>query len=116
LSAPAVISPNGPGYSTSLPLKEASQVSQPPLQPSMHLVQIPDIGTTFLDRLNVPVASLAFGLLRFILDTSDYKYADCLAYSLKKNKIYWRSNKHFIRPFYSGSHWQQAVICCIFLR
>jgi hypothetical protein len=56
-------------------------------QPSMHLVQIPDIGTTFLDRLNVPVASLAFGLLRFILDTSDYKYADCLAYSLKKIKF-----------------------------
>jgi hypothetical protein len=27
---------------------------------------MPDIGTTLLDRLTVPVASLAFGLLRFI--------------------------------------------------
>jgi hypothetical protein len=87
LSAPAVISPKGPGYSTSLPRKEASQVSQPPLQPSMHLVQIPDIGTTFLDRLNVPVASLALGLLRFILDTSDDKYANCVAYFIKKIKF-----------------------------
>jgi len=50
----------------------------------MHLVQIPDIGTTFLDRLNVPVASLALGLLRFILDTSEYKYANCVFISLKK--------------------------------
>jgi len=53
----------------------------------MHLVQIPDIGTTFLDRLNVPVASLAFGLLRFILDTSDDKYANCVAYFIKKIKF-----------------------------
>jgi hypothetical protein len=34
-------------------------------------VQIPDIGTTLLERLTVPVASLAFGLLRFISTSSD---------------------------------------------
>ncbi len=55
--------PKGRGYNTSLPLNDANQTS--PLQPSMHLVQSPDIGTTFLERLNFPVASLAFGLLRF---------------------------------------------------
>ena len=33
----------------------------------MHLEQIPDMGATFLDRLNVPVDSSAFGLLKFIL-------------------------------------------------
>lgn len=44
-------------------------MSQPPLQPSIHRVQIPDIGATFLDRLNVPIASLAFGCLRFIKST-----------------------------------------------
>jgi len=33
----------------------------------MHLVHIPDMGATFLERLKVPVASLAFGLLRFIV-------------------------------------------------
>lgn len=43
-------------------------MSQPPLQPSIHRVQIPDIGATF-DRLNVPIASLAFGCLRFIKST-----------------------------------------------
>jgi hypothetical protein len=37
------------------------------LHPSWHDEHSPDIGTTLLDRLNVPVESLAFGLLRFML-------------------------------------------------
>jgi hypothetical protein len=33
----------------------------------MHLEQMPDMGATSFDRLNVPVASSELGLLKFIL-------------------------------------------------
>jgi hypothetical protein len=36
------------------------------LHPSIHREHIPDMGTTSLDRLNVPVDSSAFGLLKFM--------------------------------------------------
>ena len=74
MSAPAVTSPKGPGYRTSRPLNDDSQISQPPLHPSTHLEQIPDMGTTLLDRLNVPVDSSAFGLLKFIIFSSPIFY------------------------------------------
>jgi len=37
------------------------KISQLPLQPSMQRVQIPDPGTTLLDRFAEPVASFPFG-------------------------------------------------------
>ncbi|HET6581037.1 MAG TPA: hypothetical protein VFG36_04060, partial [Methanoregula sp.] len=40
-----------------------------PLHPSKHRVQIPDDGATDLERFTVPVASFAFGCLRFMNKT-----------------------------------------------
>ena len=63
--------------------KDAINVSQLPLHPSRHIAQIPDDGTTFFERLKVPVASLAFGCLKFIENTfihiimDIYKYIYC---------------------------------------
>src|SRR5512133_3427415 len=51
---------------TSRPRNDESHISQPPLQPSRHSTQMPDIGTTLRERLKVSVAVLAFGLLKFI--------------------------------------------------
>jgi hypothetical protein len=93
-----VISPNGPGYKTSLPLKDESQISQLPLHPSMHRVQMPDIGTTSRERFTVPVASFAFGCRRFIihsdkifLQSFDYFNARLSDNVLKQNSFNLRS-------------------------
>ncbi|MDD1688840.1 MAG: hypothetical protein LUO90_04665, partial [Methanoregula sp.] len=57
---------NGPGYKTSLPRNVDNQISQLPLHPSMQRVQIPEHGATSRERFTVPVASFAFGRLRFM--------------------------------------------------
>jgi hypothetical protein len=51
---------------TSLPLKEDLKTSQFPRQDSRQREQSPEQGTTFLERLNVRVASLPPGDLKFM--------------------------------------------------
>jgi hypothetical protein len=50
----------------------ALKTSQLPLHPSTHRVHIPEPGTTLRERLEVCVASLAFGCCRFML----FSFAD----------------------------------------
>ena len=62
------------------------------MQPSIHLVQIPDIGETLLERLNVPVDSFEFGLLKFIFITLNHVIIMILhlsisCYYTRKHKI-----------------------------
>jgi hypothetical protein len=51
---------------TSLPLKVDLKTSQFPRQPSIQREHRPLMGTTFFDLLNVRVASLEFGLEKFM--------------------------------------------------